>query len=357
MAVTRKLRLIVRTGRGALPAVIGAAVLPVAACGTGELTRSGADGGAAQEDASLEAGGGNPNDASLILNPGDAARDTGDVVNPCIFVVDLPPAGVPADPGSICAVSVEPVDSPAAAQVGLTPSSAAPDLAQGTVTLAPALIGDIVGLPQITVDSTLPQLAGAQVTGITPTSSGFSFTVRWPGLDGGAVAAIPQQSRVTFHVALQVACPADAGVEAGTDGGIVTRLVTSTTYVEACETNFGFSWISSGNGCNECLVVAEMAPSPIVPDAMGDDLPLGRAIRLRVVAVARIGRSVVLFAENDGGDDLDYSWHPSGGAIERVSPDVAVWTPPPGNGPHALHVAVEATHGAAVATFRWEQAA
>jgi hypothetical protein len=342
--------------------VIGAAVLPIAACGTGELARGGADGGGAQEDASLEAGG-NPNDASLILNPGDGPGDgpplaRGDVVTgPCMFTVDLPPAGAPADPGSICVVSVDPVDSPGAAKVGLTLSPGSVDLAQGTVTVAPALIGDIIGLPQITVDSTVPQLAGAQVTGITPTSSGFSFTVRWPGLDGGTTAAIPQQARMTFHVALQVVCPADAGVEAGIDGSVVTRLVNSTTYVEACESGFGLTWISSGGSCNECVVVAEMAPSPIVPDALGDDLPLGRAIRLRVVAVARIGRSVVLLAENDGGDDLDYSWHPSGGVIERVAPDVAVWTPPRGTEPHALHVAVEGTQGAAVATFRWEQAA
>jgi hypothetical protein len=260
-------------------------------------------------------------------------------------------------------VTTEPVDSTAAALVTLTRYSASFGLAQGFVRIDPALVADVVGLPQITAQSTDPLLANAEITAIQPATGGFAFHVRFPALDpADASGAAPNlKARVTFQVVFEIACgpgvavdaASDARADSGTEGGTDTRLVSAVTYVESCAGD----WTSSGAGCQVCPVVAEMAPSPIVPDKTKDDLPLARVLRLRVVPVARVGRTLVLFAENDGGEGLDYSWHPSGGAVVRVAEDVVVWTPPDRDGPHAIQVAVEGPDGAAVATFACQEAA
>jgi len=74
-----------------------------------------------------------------------------------------------------------------------------------------------------------------------------------------------------------------------------------------------------------------MAPSPIVSDNQGDDLPLGRVIQVRVVEVARASNGVLLFAENDAGEQARYEWHVSGGDLRRLADDLVFWTPPEGD--------------------------
>ena len=54
-----------------------------------------------------------------------------------------------------------------------------------------------------------------------------------------------------------------------------------------------FEWVSSGT---LCTVIAERAPSPIVSDNTGDELPLGRVVSMRIIEVARAGKQVLLFA-------------------------------------------------------------
>ena len=94
-----------------------------------------------------------------------------------------------------------------------------------------------------------------------------------------------------------------------------------------------------------------MAPSPIVPDKHDDELPLARALRLRVVELARISNKVVLLAENDGGAGLEYEWHPSVGTLERLSPDIVIWTLEEGMPSPFIQAAVYSEDAAAVATY------
>jgi hypothetical protein len=100
-----------------------------------------------------------------------------------------------------------------------------------------------------------------------------------------------------------------------------------------------------------------MAPSPIVPDKQADDLPLARAMRLRIVELARISNSLVLLAENDGGEGLEYEWHVSAGRLEQLAPDVVVWTLEQGMPDPLIQTAVWGEHSAAVASFAFNEAA
>jgi hypothetical protein len=100
-----------------------------------------------------------------------------------------------------------------------------------------------------------------------------------------------------------------------------------------------------------------MAPSPIVPDKGADGLPLARALRLRIVELARVGSTVVLLAENDGGAGLDYEWHPSDGRIEQLAPDVVAWTVAEGMAAPFIQAAVWGADAAAVTSWAWNEAA
>jgi hypothetical protein len=100
-----------------------------------------------------------------------------------------------------------------------------------------------------------------------------------------------------------------------------------------------------------CRIIAEMAPSPIVPEKTNDALPLAQVLRLRIVELARVSNVVVLLAENDGGDGLEYEWHASAGKVEHLAPDVVAWTLEEGLDAPSIHAAVWGADGAAVASF------
>jgi hypothetical protein len=100
-----------------------------------------------------------------------------------------------------------------------------------------------------------------------------------------------------------------------------------------------------------CRIIAEMAPSPIVPDKAADELPLGRVLRARIIELARISNTVVLLAENDGGEGLEYEWHVSAGRVERLAPDVIAWTLAEGMAAPYAQAAIWNADAAAVASF------
>jgi hypothetical protein len=159
----------------------------------------------------------------------------------------------------------------------------------------------------------------------------------------------PGYSRVTVRTTFDVACAPDGGA---------AKQVHAATDIHLCTDDTGGpAWVSSGDACVVCRIIAEMAPSPIVPDKAADGLPLARALRLRVVELARVANRVVLFAENDGGEGLDYEWHPSAGEVERLAPDVIVWTVAEGMAAPLMQVAVVGESAAAVATWAWNAAA
>ena len=310
----RSLRLSFTKLRSGLPALVGVALLP--ACG-GTTT----GGECAPDDAAVEASWDVGSDLGVgfdvVLPETSPVWDSGGYLcadrgaEPVTQIVSLPAPGTPATPGQICAASPATVESNTAARVSLVSSGA--DSALGVVVIAPGLTP--IGLPTIDVIALRPELAGATVKDIVPIKDGFRFDLKWP-------KPIPELSDwgvdLQFKVSLALAC----------EGG--TKNVESLTNVERCLDGTSFVWRSSGDACVECRIIAEMAPSPIVSDNQGDDLPLARVIRMRVVELARAANGVLLFAENDAGESAEYEWRVSGGQLQRLTDDLVFWTPPQG---------------------------
>ncbi len=255
------------------------------------------------------------------------------------YFVSLPPPGTPAVPGQICAISQGPVTSNLAARVLITNYSSTYATAKGFVSIDPALAKVMIGFPTVSVVSATSQpFASMKVTNMAPAPGGFQFDASWPP----PLPHIVEGVQTVFKTSFLISC-GDSG----------TQTVESITKVDYCvdTVNNLFDWVSSGDVCVVCVtVIAEMAPSPIVSDNMGDDLPLGRVVRVRVVEVARAGNQVLLFAENDAGDALEIEWRVSGGTLERVADDVMLWSLP--DDPHAFgQVAAWSDVGAGVENF------
>jgi hypothetical protein len=358
----RTLRLLVSASTGALPALVLATLLPGgASCSRSGLPLHGSAASAASSGAGGTGGAGGTPETSSASTTGEggffpvsvSSASSGSGGAPACppneqtitFTVDVPPEGVPATPGQICA-AISPVESNKAARVTLTKSPQSLDVAEGFIAIDPALAGDVVGLPAIDVlNAAVPELATMQVSNLAPAPGGFSFHATWPS----PLNLKPDSwVQLTVRVTMTVACgpqPMDV------------RTVVSRTNVALCLGDDALAWVSSGDECKACEIIAEMAPSPIVPDDGGDDLPLSRVLQLRVILLARIAGTLVLFAENDGGEGLEYAWVPSGGEVTPLAPDVVVWTPPAGAGPHLVQAVVERDDAAAVASFTYSEAA
>ena len=368
----RKLQLLIGRGPGALPAIAAVSLIPVLSnCGSrsGLLEPTsdsgGTDGGGGSPGGGGSGGGGmggvgaagSGGSGGIIIGGGGVGASGGfgglggaggsggsAFCQPYqkleTFTVNVPPPGVPAEPGQICAVSTNPVESTAAARITLTKFSPALELAQGFIALGPQIEPSVLGTPSIKVTSaTYPELTQLQVTQLTKLAGGFSFLATWPA----PLALKPDgYTQLTLQTELEIAC------------GEGTRKVVSTTEIDLCIGETDLEWVSSGDACTVCKSIAEMAPSPILPDPAPDGLPLSRAFRLRLVEVGRAGNTLLLLAENDGGEGLDYEWHPSLGTVERIAPDIALWTAAPGSAPRVMQVAVAGELGAAVASLDWE---
>lgn len=340
-----------QTARGTLPVVVAAAIVPAAACGAPDGTglsqaghagaggvQTSAGGGSAGRDAAIGAGG------SIFNVSSGGAGGLGP--GQCGFTVEVPAEGVPAEPGQICSASMVPVDSNRAAQVRLlAPVAAVGDAGLswgGQIDVAPAIASLLVGAPVVEViDATDPALMKGTVSQITRTPQGYSFQAEWPWSTSFASDGL---TRITVRVTLELSCPP------------ATQIVHAVTDIHLCQdAGRQPEWVSSGSVCSVCRIIAEMAPSPIVPDKAGDDLPLARVLRLRIVELARISGTVVLLAENDGGDGLEYEWHVSGGRVERLAPDVIAWTLEPDVTAPFAQAAVWGGAAAAVATWAFNE--
>ena len=66
---------------------------------------------------------------------------------------------------------------------------------------------------------------------------------------------------------------------------------------------------------------------------------------------------LVLLAENDGGEGLDYEWLASVGRIDRLAPDVIAWTLQEGDPDPFIQAAVSGPNAAAVASFAFNDRA
>ena len=322
----RKVRVIITGVGGAMPVLV-AAIAPTVDCGSEMQLADASDA---------------PNDKTtqdVVSELGFPPIDGGPEVTPeagpcgtntCQFTVPIPPAGAFPDLAGVC-VGASPVVSNTAATLTLTSFDPQALTADGFIAMKSELLAAIIGDPTINAPFT--------VSALTKTSTGYTFTA----------SAIPKfSSSMTAKVTFQVGCG-----DAGLDGGIQT--VESTTDFALCIVgSSSHAWESSGSSCIQCCVVCEMAPTPIVSDNHGDDLPLARALRLRVIELARAGKQVVLFAQNDAGPDAEYEWRVSGGSIERLASDVVVWTLPDARDTAPFgQLAVWNDDGAIVENFYW----
>jgi hypothetical protein len=372
----RSLRIVVRTTRGALPLLVAAGLAP-GACGESENVASthhpaattAASGGAAGAAGASGAGGtiqtgfggsglggsglgGSGMGGSLIGSGGSMTWPDAGGPRHCgsgafhesIYLVSLPPEGVPAAPGQICSAAVEPVDSNRAARVTFEIDPANRQRASGFVEIDPSLSPLVVGLPTVEViDASTPELKQVQFSMMAAVAGGFAFQASFP-----LFPLQPGSTRMTVRTTFEVTC----------DTPGVTRVVHAAMDVYLCDRDYQtFEWVSAGDWCTVCSIIAEMAPSPIVPDKGADGLPLARALRLRIVELARISNAVVLLAENDGGEGMEYEWHASGGRIEKLAPDVVLWTLEEGMPAPFVQAAVIGPDAAAVASWGFNEAA
>jgi hypothetical protein len=355
---TRTLRLVVQTAKGALPLVVAATIVEAGGCGnsTDVAGRTLSEGGNGQTGTGgiLSAGGAAHAGSSAggvvgsgggIIFIGSGGEGSGGLgPGQCDFMVELPPAGVPAQPGQICSATMVPVDSNRAALVTFTGQYSAPT---GSIAIAPALKGLVVGTPTVDViDATDPTLLKLAFENVRPSVDGFTFTTRATGATNFNVDGM---TRITVRVSLEITCD---GTVTAADAAQATQVVHAVTDVHLCgDGRQAPEWVSSGSVCTVCRIIAEMAPSPIVPDKAADELPLGRVLRARIIELARISNTVVLLAENDGGEGLEYEWHVSAGRVERLAPDVIAWTLAEGMAAPYAQAAIWNADAAAVASF------
>lgn len=332
-------------GPGAIPLLVAVALMP--ACeGNVDLGKGGAGGGTStvtQTGTDTDTATGNTGGSGGGFNfggfGGAGATDICMGGPTDMFIVQVPDPGVPAEPGAICAEMSPTVVSNTAARVKLTKYSAALNLAMGLVEVPPDLLATVVADPVIEITAAgAAELQTMQVSNFSKVAEGFSFFAEWDPFD------LPPESWVslTLKTTLIVQCGADPND---------TRTVEAFTFVNLCIENNEPQWMSSGDECKVCDLIAEAAPSPIVPDKKADDLPLAHALRLSVRPIAKVGRQLVLLAENDGGESVAYDWHLSGGTLEKIAPDVVVWTPPTAPGPHMVQAAAMGEHTAGVASY------
>ncbi len=336
-------------------------------CGgsTSEEQQSTGGSGATGQDASAEpapdssasGSGGATQDASpealadttyLDSNVADEAAPVGKCsgsAEPLTHDVSSAPVGTHADPASIC-VATAPVSSNTAARVTFNFYSQNLTTATGHITLAPALLGQVAAPPTVEVTQASPvaELTQLQVSGMQATADGFAFNATWPA---SMQLSATNMIGMTVKTTLQVTCP-----------GVGTQTVESITYADLCGFDPNPVWVSSGDSCTRCEQICEMAPTPIVPAAGDDDLPLACALRVDVVAIAQLGDTLVLFADRHGVEgDFDHAWQVSGGQILYADGDLAVWRMPDEPGLHQAQVGVQRSGVAAVAALRWKLAA
>jgi hypothetical protein len=336
----RSVRIVVRQMTGSVPALVAASVLGASGCAdTTSLTPASSGGGGAGGTGAGGTGvillGGGPSFAGSASPPALPYGCSG-------YEVQLPEVGQPAVAGEICSVEVEPVISNGAARISLAPPGTDPQApVVGTLVLAESLREQIVGPPVVEiVAASQATLLQAQLSPLEQTADGYTFTVTWPM---GVFLRPEDMDRVSFRTALDLSC--DTG----------SRLVNAVTEVHLCGGSEGIAsvWASTGDTCVVCNVIAELAASPIIPDHKASGLPLGQAMRARIVELAKVGGSVVLFAENDGGHATSYEWHASGGTLEHIAEDVVVFRSDGSTPAPSLQVAIMNDDGVAVVSYAY----
>jgi hypothetical protein len=341
----RKLKFVIARTREGAPALVLATLIPVgvASCGNDVSVGDGdtASGTGGASSTTSQGAGGTGVGGTGGTQPVDAGADAG----LCetyeweeTFVVDVPPEGVPADPGQLCSAAQSPAESNRAALVTLNRYSQSLHLATGAVQVDTDVLAEVMGTPTIEVSSAqYSPLADMQVSNVQPTATGYSFDAEWPTPFDVPPA---EWARMTVRVMLQIGC---------VNGP--PKQVASHTDIHLCADFGGPMWVSSGDSCTTCSQICEMAPSPAATDCAADDLALAQALAVSLRQVASAGQSQVLIAEHDGGEGLRYRWEASAGELRQIAPDIVLWTPADGPGPHHVSVAVTGADRVGIASL------
>jgi hypothetical protein len=214
----------------------------------------------------------------------------------------------------------------------------------GRIAVAPQIADRLVGLPSVDVIDKHPDAPDAVISNMRADTRGFAFDVAWTGRAPDMLCFTGGDARWTFRTTLNVQC------------GDQVRAVEALTVVAMCG-NFQFA--SSGDLCEECVSVCEMAPSPLPPAGADDELPLASALDLVIRPLVRVGGAMVLVAQHAPRAGLGYTWHATGGTLEQLDQDVVLWRSPTADkgAPPLCQVAVTAADLAAVASYRWDRRA
>lgn len=230
-----------------------------------------------------------------------------------------------------------------AARVTMEWSEGSSEHAIGKVTLAPEIAGLVVGMPSVDVINASPVDSDKPaITNLRAEKEGFAFDAIWPQGRPKSSCGMVREPSWVFRTTLILQC------------GGQERIVLSDTVLVLCG-EYGTTWASSGDLCDECAVICEMAPSPIVPGKVDDDLPLGSALNVVIRPQVRVGGAVVLLAEHAARDGLSYAWQVSAGSLEHLDRDVVLWRLPSADRKQAqlAQVAVTGDDLGAVASLRW----
>jgi hypothetical protein len=159
-------------------------------------------------------------------------------------------------------------------------------------------------------------------------------------------------SSVTFQVTLDFTCAPWMDS---------TRSIQTATTVTLCGSysSASWNWVSSGDTCFICYPMVEMAAQLMpAPANEPDAIPLPGEIDVRITAVARQGRTLVLMLQTPrDAHELALTWQISAGELLLAAHDVAVWTLPDDPGPHLVQVAAESGPTASIASFLYRDEA
>ena len=286
-------------------------------------------------------------DARVIVIPvptydADLKADVRQVPSPGVDGSGMPPSEcIDIDAGADAGVSFA---GGQAARVTLEWAPGGSGTVIGRIAVAPEIAGQVIGLPTVDMVGKYPNSGGsgdapdAAISNLRRESGAFVFDVTWVGRDPASMCMGGVQAEWTFRTTLRLQC------------GGQERAIESLTTVAQCA---DYTWASSGDTCEKCSAICEMAPSPLPAAPAGDDLPLGSALTVVVRPLVRVGGAVVLWAEHAPRAGLRYAWQATAGALEELAPDLVLWRPPADPAPALAQVAVTGEDLAAVGSYRW----
>jgi hypothetical protein len=253
---------------------------------------------------------------------------------PMTYTVALPQGDTVKVIDTLCAWSAGPEPNAPAAVIHAV-AGADPRVVTAVIDLSPEIFrgNGFVSLPAVTTSNSSVTVGAVRKT---DQSNRFEVDLTWPA------GFVPTQGTgLSVTVSVNFVCEPQMSS---------TRAVKVTGQLSLCKDGAGVAWKGSGESCTVCTAMAEMAPLSTPHPPLADGLPLPGDLGLGVRAVARVGRTVVLVARHDGDiGEVSYRWRASGGELQVVAPDVAIWTVPETPGPHQVQVAGETDVAAEVA--------